>query len=118
VAWHVPTGAPYVPSAVHYEGLMYMAGENGIVSAVDVETGTRVWQERIGGIFTASAVAGDGKIYLVSETGETVVLKAGRTPAVLARNRIDGHFVASPAIADGRIYLRADDRIVAIGRRP
>ncbi len=116
VAWHVPTGAPYVPSAVHYEGLMYMAGENGIVSAVDVETGTRVWQERIGGIFTASAVAGDGKIYLVSETGETVVLKAGRTPAVLARNRVDGHFVASPAIAGGRLFLRADDRLVAVGR--
>ena len=116
VAWHVPTGAPYVPSAVHYEGLMYMAGENGIVSAVDVETGERVWQERIGGIFTASAVAGDGKIYLVSETGETVVLKAGRTAAVLSRNRIAGHFVASPAIAGGRLFLRADDRLVAVGR--
>lgn len=116
VAWHVPTGAPYVPSAVHYNGLFYMAGENGVVNAVDVTTGERVWQERIGGVFTASPVAGDGKVYLVSETGETVVLQAGRTPKVLARNTVDGHFVASPAIAGGRLFLRADDRLIAIGR--
>jgi outer membrane protein assembly factor BamB len=116
VAWHVPTGAPYVPSVVHYNGFIYMAGENGVVNVIDAASGERVWQERIGGIFTASPVAGDGKIYLVSETGETVVLQAGRTPKVLARNRVEGHFVASPAIAGGRLFLRADDRLIAVGR--
>lgn len=116
VAWHVPTGAPYVPSVVHYNGLIYMAGENGVVNVIDAATGERTWQERVGGVFTASPVAGDGKVYLVSESGETVVLQAGRTPKILARNRVDGHFVASPAIAGGRIFLRADDRLIAIGR--
>ena len=116
LAWHVPTGAPYVPSLVHYNGLMYMAGENGVVNVVDAATGDRVYQERVGGIFTASPVAGDGKVYLLSETGETVVLQAGRTPKVLARNTVDGHFVASPAIAGGRLFLRADDRLIAIGK--
>lgn len=116
VSWHVPTGAPYVPSAIQYNGLFYMAGENGIVNAVDAATGERVWQERIGGIFTASPVAGDGKVYLVSETGETVVLEAGRTAKVLARNKVDAHFVASPAIAGGRLFLRGDDRLIAVGR--
>jgi outer membrane protein assembly factor BamB len=116
VAWHVPTGAPYVPSVVHYNGLIYMAGENGVVNAIDAASGARVWQERIGGVFTASPVAGDGKVYLLSETGETVVLQAGRTPKVLARNSVEGHFVASPAIAGGRLFLRADDRLIAVGR--
>jgi len=116
VAWHVPTGAPYVPSAVQYNGVFYMAGENGIVNAIDSATGERVWQERVGGIFTASPVAGDGKVYLVSETGETVVLQASRTPKVLARNTVEGHFVASPAIAGGRLFLRGDDRLIAIGK--
>lgn len=116
LAWHVPTGAPYIPSLVLYDGLIYMAGEAGVVMAVDARTGERVWQERIGGVFTASPVAGDGKIYLLSETGETVVLKAGRTPEVLARNAVAGHFVASPAVAGGRIFLRADNSLVAVGR--
>lgn len=116
VSWHVPTGAPYVPSVVHYEGLIYMAGENGVLNVVDATTGERLWQERIGGVFTASPVAGDGKVYFLSESGETVVLQAGRRPKVLARNKVDGHFVASPAIAGGMLFLRGDDRLIAIRR--
>lgn len=116
VQWRVPTGGPYVPSFVLYDGLLYMAGELGIVSAIDISNGERVWQERIGGLFTASPVAGDGKVYLVSESGETVVMQAGRTAKVLARNQLEGHFVASPAIAGGRLVLRADDHVVAVGK--
>jgi outer membrane protein assembly factor BamB len=115
VAWQVPTGAPYVSSPVHYEGLIYTASELGIVTCLDATSGERVWQQRVGGVFTASPVAGDGKIYLVSETGETVVLRPGRTFEVLARNQLDAHFVASPAIARGRLFLRADDELFAIG---
>lgn len=115
VQWRVPTGGPYVPSLVLYNGLLYMAGELGIVSAIDATNGERIWQERIGGLFTASPVAGDGKVYLVSESGETVVMEAGRAAKVLARNRLEGHFVASPAIAGGRLFLRADDAVIAVG---
>ena len=116
VAWRVPTGAPYVSSLVHHDGLIYTAGELGVVTCLDAKTGERVWQERAGGIFTASPIVGDGRIYLVSETGETVVLKAGRTFDVLARNKLDAHFVASPAVARGRIFLRGDTELFAIGR--
>ena len=92
VVWHVPTGAPYISSLVHYDGLLYMAGDVGVVTCVDAKTGERVWRERLGGIYTASPVAADGKIYLLSESGETIVLKAGRTPEVIARNRSTAAF--------------------------
>jgi outer membrane protein assembly factor BamB len=114
VEWSVPTGAPYISSVVHYQGLLYMA-EAGIVTCVDARTGERIWQERIGGIFSASPVAGDGKIYFVSETGETVVLAAGREPSLLERNPIEGRLIASPAISNGRLYLRTDDHLLSIG---
>jgi outer membrane protein assembly factor BamB len=116
VRWKVPTGAPYVSSLVHYEGLLYMASELGIVTCIDAATGERVWRERLGGIYTASPVAGDGKVYLVSETGEVIVLRAGRKPEVIARNTLPDHLVASPAIAGGRIFLRGDDQLIAVGR--
>ncbi len=114
--WHVPTGAPYVSSLVYYDGLLYMAGDTGIVTCIDAKTGAQVWRQRLGGIYTASPVAGDGKIYLTGESGETIVLRAGRTPEVLARNAIDGRVLASPAISGGRIFIRTDDAVVAIGR--
>jgi outer membrane protein assembly factor BamB len=116
VVWRVPTGGPYVSSLVHYQGVIYMSTDNGIVSAVDASNGERLWQERVGGTFSASPIAGDGKVYFVSEGGETIVIKAGRTFEVIARNKLDGHFVASPAAGGGKVFLRADDRLYAVGR--
>jgi outer membrane protein assembly factor BamB len=115
VRWSVPTGAPYISSLLYYEGLVYMASDVGVVSAIDPASGERVWQERIPGIFTASPVAGDGKVYLVSETGDTIVLEASRPPRVLARNPLGERIAASPAVADGHLFLRADDQLIAIG---
>lgn len=116
VMWKTPTGAPYVSSLVFYDGLLYMASEMGIVTAIDAATGQQVWRERVGGVFTASPVAGDGKVYLVSETGETIVLRAGRKPEVLARNKLDAHLVASPAISRGRLFFRGDGELIAVGK--
>ena len=115
VAWRVPTGAPYISSLLYYEGLIYMANGNGIVTAVDAETGRRVWQDRVGGIYSASPVAGEGKVYLFSETGETVVLQAGRELHVLQRNDLGERVVSSPAVSDGRIFIRTDEALIAVG---
>jgi outer membrane protein assembly factor BamB len=114
VDWTAPNGASYVPSIVHYDGLLYMTNEVGIVTCVDASTGARVYQHRLGGVFFASPVAGDGKIYFVSETGETFVLKAGRTPEVLAQNDLGERFLASPAVARGGLFLRSDRTLFAI----
>ncbi len=115
VVWRVATGAPYISSLVHYNGLLYMAGDVGVVTCIDAKTGATVWRERLGGIYTASPIAGDGKIYLVGESGETIVLRAGPKPDVISRNKIDGRVLASPAIAGGRIFIRTDDRVIAVG---
>jgi outer membrane protein assembly factor BamB len=114
VVWHVPTGAPYISSLVYYQGLLYMAGDVGVVTCVDAKTGERVWRERLDGVFTASPVAGDGKIYMLSESGDTIVLKAGRQAEVLSRNTIDGRILASPALSGGRLFIRTDDAVIAV----
>jgi outer membrane protein assembly factor BamB len=116
IAWESQTGAPYISSLVHDGGLIYMATDVGGVTVVDAKTGERVWQQRIEGIFSASPVAGDGKVYFASETGETIVMKSGRTPEVIARNDIGERLMASPAISNGQIFLRTDGHLFAIGR--
>ena len=118
IAWESPTGAPYISSLVHDGGLIFMATDVGGVTVVDAKSGARVWQQRIEGIFSASPVAGDGKVYFASETGETIVVRSGRTPEVIARNDIGERMMASPAISNGQIFLRTDDHLFAIGGRP
>ena len=115
VLWRIPNGASYVPSILHYQGLIYMTNEVGVVTCADAATGRQVWRARLDGVFFASPVAGDGKVYLASETGETFVLLAGRKQEVLATNRLDERLLASPAISGGRIFLRADGALFAIG---
>ena len=117
VVWQVPTGAPYVSSLLYYDDVVYMANDVGVLTAVDAKSGTRLWQERVDGVFSASPVAADGKIYFVSETGETIVLRSGREPRIIARNDVGERLIASPAIANGQIFLRSDDRLIAIGKR-
>jgi len=117
VVWEVPTGAPYISSLVYDEGILYMASDVGAVTAIDAASGRRIWQQRVDGIFSASPVAGDGKIYFVSETGETIVVKAGRQPEILARNDLGERLIASPAISNGQLFIRSDGQLFAIGKR-
>jgi len=115
VRWRVGAGAPYVGSLVHHRGLVFMATEQGIATAVDSATGERVWRQRLGGAFTSSPVAGDGKVYFTNEGGETVVVEAGPEGKVLARNTLEERAVASPAISGGQIFMRTDEHLVRIG---
>jgi outer membrane protein assembly factor BamB len=117
VIWSVATGAPYVSSLLFYEGIIYMANDVGVLTAVDGATGQRVWQQRTDGVFSASPVAGGGHVYFLSENGDTVVVKAGRSPEIVARNAVaERAALASPAISNGRLFLRTDDHLIAIGK--
>ena len=115
VEWRVAKGAPYVSSLLYYQGLVYMAGEQGIVSCIDASNGDTVWKKRMGGVFSASPVAADGKIYLLNEEGEAIVLRAGRDPNILERNELNERCLASPAISDGQIFIRSDQHLICIG---
>jgi outer membrane protein assembly factor BamB len=116
IEWRTPAGGSYVPSILHYDGLLYLTNDVGVLTCADARTGEPIWKHRLGAVFFASPVAGDGKVYVIAETGETFVLRAGRKPEVLARNNLDGRFIASPAVAHGRLFLRSDDGLFAVGK--
>jgi outer membrane protein assembly factor BamB len=113
--WRVATGAPYVSSLLYYDGVVYMANDVGVLTAVDAKTGDRLWQERVDGVFSASPVAGGGHVYFVSENGDTVIVKAGRPPQVAGRNALGERSVASPAVAHGQLFIRTDNHLFCIG---
>ncbi len=114
--WRTPTGASYVPSILYYDGLLYMTSDAGILTCAQADTGEPVWRQRLRGVFFASPTAADGKIYFVSENGETIVVRAGREPHVLARNNLGERLIASPAISRGHLFLRSDENLFCIGK--
>ena len=116
IVWNVATGAPYVSSLLYYDGLVYMANDVGVLTAVDAATGERAWQERVDGVFSASPVGGGGHVYFVAESGDTVVVRGGRTPQIVSRNTVGERALASPALSNGRLFLRTDEHLIAIGK--
>jgi outer membrane protein assembly factor BamB len=110
VIWSVDRDTPYVPSPLLHDGLLYLLKSNsGVLTIFDALTGRpRHGPERLRAIRNvyASPVAADGRVYLTSREGTTVVMRAGPTFEVLATNTLDDGFDASPAIVDGEIYFR------------
>jgi outer membrane protein assembly factor BamB len=94
-----------------------MIGDTGIASCVEAKTGNIVWQQRIGGEYSASPVYADGKIYLFSEDGKTTVIKPSRTFEKLAENKLDEGFLASPAIAGRALFLRTRTHLYRIEKK-
>ncbi|MBS1830590.1 MAG: PQQ-binding-like beta-propeller repeat protein [Acidobacteria bacterium] len=114
VAWRVKRSVPNKPSILLVDDLIYMIGDAGVATAVDAKTGEQVWQQRIGGEYSASPVYADGKLWFFSEDGKTTVVKPGRTFEVLAENKLDDGFLASPAIAGKAFFLRTRTHLYRI----
>lgn len=117
VAWRVKRGVSNKPSILLVDDLIYMIGDTGIASCVDAKSGEMVWQQRIGGEYSASPVYADGKLWFFSEDGKTTVLKPGRAFEQMAENRLDEGFLASPAISGKAFYLRTRTHLYRIEER-
>lgn len=119
VLWKKSVGS-YVPSPVVAGDYLFWTDDRGVAYCLKAADGEEVYRERLpnaGGVY-ASALAADGKIYVVTRTNGTFVLPAGPEFKVLAKNVIDSDdtdFNASPAVADGRLLLRSDKALYCIG---
>jgi outer membrane protein assembly factor BamB len=114
VAWKVKRGVPNKPSILLIDGLIYMIGDTGIASCIDAKTGEQIWQQRIGGEYSASPIYADGRLWFFSEDGKITVLKPGRVFEQVAENRLDDGFLASPAVAGKAFYLRTRTHLYRI----
>jgi len=118
IAWSKKRGGPYMPTPIAYGDLLYTCSNQGVLTAYNVDTGERIYQERLagkGGAFTASPVASDGKIYLSSEDGDVFVVKAGPKHELLATNPVGEVMMATPAISDGLLFVRGINHLFAFG---
>jgi len=117
VAWSYSRDGAYMSTPLVYGDHLYNIRWNGVLHCYDARTGERLYQTRLGGGtsgFSASPVAGDGKIFFASEDGDIYVVKAGRAFELLATNAMGDICMASPALANGTIYFRTRSQVVAV----
>jgi len=116
LAWEQRKGLPRIPSYLFLKPHLYTITEGGVAMCLEAGTGQIVWQERVGGNFSASPVGAEGRIYFLADDGLTTVIEAGPEFRVLARNPLGEKAQASMAVSGGRLYIRTAGHLVCLGR--
>lgn len=131
----------HLASPLIHEGLAYLVNNSGVLTVVDVEAGTVVYQKLLDldpflghnegaarGIGISPALAG-GHLYFLGNNGAALVVEPGRVYRQIAKNKLEiavmvGHwserqerFVANPVFDGRRLYLRGEGSMYAIGPR-
>lgn len=120
IRWKFHRSIPQLPSTVLYDGILYMVNDGGILTTLDPATGSVHKQARLRTVperIFSSPVAGDGKVYFVSQQCAVTVLKAGKEHEILAVNALESECSATPALVNNRILLRTREWLYAFGSR-
>ncbi len=118
IAWYHKFGGPYNPSPLVYGDYLYVLYDRGFLSCYDARTGIEVYSmQRIAAgamAFTSSPWANNGKIFCLSEDGDTFVIQAGPTFKVLGSNKLDEMCMATPAALRGSLIIRTISKLYRI----
>ncbi len=115
IAWEQKTGVPVLASPLLVAPYLYTITRDNILVCIEAETGKPVWQERLTGVHSASPVLVDGRIYILSELGETIVLQPGDHYEEIARNSLEETCKASMAVSQGNFFIRTSEHLFCIG---
>jgi outer membrane protein assembly factor BamB len=120
VVWSQARGGTYLPSSLAYQGAVYTLTETGILNRYDAKTGKQSYKTRIDAAataFTTSPWAYNGKLFCLSEEGQTFVVSTGEEFKLLHVNELDDMAQASPALVGDRLLIRTEHRLYSIRQK-
>ena len=122
IVWTLDKETPYTPSPLLYDDMLYFTrGIENRLSCFNASTGeahySRQKLEGFDDYLYGSPVGADGKVYIASRNGTTLVIKHGPQYEVLFTNKLDDSFSASPVIVDNELYLRGEKYLYCIAEK-
>ncbi|MBE3096602.1 MAG: PQQ-binding-like beta-propeller repeat protein [Planctomycetes bacterium] len=118
VAWCQKEAGPYNPSPIVYGDYLYVLYDRGLLACYHAKTGEEVYGKRPIGpgarAFTSSPWAYGGKIFCLSEDGDTFVIRAGPDFELLGKNSLGELCMATPAIVRGGLIIRTESHVFRI----
>ncbi|MBL7184878.1 MAG: PQQ-binding-like beta-propeller repeat protein [Phycisphaerae bacterium] len=121
IAWCQRQAGPYNPSPIVYGDYLYVLYDRGTLSCYDARTGGEVYSGQKIALearaFTSSPLANNGRIFCLSEDGDTFVIQAGPEFKVLATNRLDEMCMATPAALRGSLIIRTMSKLYRVNAR-
>ncbi len=112
----VDRSAPYVPTPVAKDSLLFMWGDAGIVSCLQLPGGDTLWSKRIGGNVSSSPVIAGDKLIGIAEDGTVTVLAASSGFNELGSVELGATCRSTPAVSEHFILIRTDKKLICIGK--
>ncbi len=120
IAWSNPRLGTYDTSPVVYGDIYYTLMDRGFLLANDARTGAEIYpRQRItaeASGFTASPWAYNGKVFALSEDGDTFVMQAGKEFKMLHKNSLGEMAMACPAIVSDSLIIRTATKLYRISK--
>jgi outer membrane protein assembly factor BamB len=114
VVWKAPRNVPTMPSPIVMGDLLFMVSDNGIITCLDAKTGEVVWEQKVGGEFSASPISAEGRVYFFDREGKATVIEAAREFKQLAENKLADGCMASGAVSGKAMFLRTRSALYRI----
>ncbi|MFG0287448.1 MAG: PQQ-binding-like beta-propeller repeat protein [Rhodopirellula sp. JB044] len=110
--FRVTSAAPYVPSSVSKDGLLFTVSDSGIASCFDLsDQGRKRWSQRLGGNFGASPVIIGERLLFVSLDGTAHVTRASAAKERVSSFDLGGRVGATPAVSTSCLILRVGNQL-------
>ncbi|HWS00897.1 MAG TPA: PQQ-binding-like beta-propeller repeat protein [Prolixibacteraceae bacterium] len=117
VLWRLKSPVLQLLTPLVKDGIIYTVDTRNNLLGIDAKTGTAFYSKKLRNKYNSSPVYAGGRVYFSSVKGETLVLKAGRNPEVLAENILTGEIFATPAIVRNSILIRNETTLYRIGSK-
>jgi outer membrane protein assembly factor BamB len=116
--WQTTKMIPQTSSPVLVNGLVFTVTDQGVMNCINVLDGRRHWKERLPeGTYMSSLMAAGDKVFAVSSTGHTAVVRARKAFKLLSVKPLADGRNASPAVAGDSLLIRTKSALYRIGRR-
>jgi len=114
--WHAEVGANVCSPVVHEGYLYWVSDRNNTAYCLNLSDGSIKYAEGIASQPYASPLLADGKLYVVTRNGGTLVIAAKPEFELLAHNKLDDKstFNASAIVCNGTLILRSDENLYGI----
>jgi outer membrane protein assembly factor BamB len=120
IAWSQERSGNYMQTPLLHDGLGYFCFDTGVLSVFRLDSGERMYQQRLGGGtsgFSSSPVAAGGHLYITNEEGHSYVLALGPAYKLLGENDLAETVMATPAVSGDVLYIRGARHLFAIGSK-
>jgi outer membrane protein assembly factor BamB len=108
-----------IGSPIIKDGHVYLCVTDGFAQCYELASGKMLWEERLpatgpsGQTWGSAVLAGD-RLYVVNQSGDTIILRAAPRFEILATNPLGDLSNSTLALSDGEIFLRTHAALYCI----